>query len=76
VPLPEADALGGDVVHAAVDQAVDEAASREIRGPRLSPWLLARVGEITNGASVRANTALVVNNARVAGQLAAALDAG
>jgi pseudouridylate synthase len=76
VPLPEADALAGDVVRAAVDQAVDEAASREIRGPRLSPWLLARVGEITNGASIRANTALIVNNARAAGQLAAALDAG
>ena len=37
------------------------------------PWLLARIAELTAGASVRANTALIVNDARVAGELAAAL---
>ena len=42
-------------------------------GPALTPWLLARIGELTDGASVRANTALIVNDARVAGELAARL---
>jgi pseudouridine-5'-phosphate glycosidase len=39
----------------------------------VTPWLLARVAEITHGASVKANIALIVNNARVAGELAGAL---
>jgi pseudouridine-5'-phosphate glycosidase len=39
----------------------------------VTPWLLARIAELTNGRSVPANTALIVNNARVAAQLAAAL---
>jgi len=44
-----------------------------IHGPDLTPWLLARIAELTNGASIRANTALIVNNARVAGELAVLL---
>ena len=39
----------------------------------LTPWLLARIGELTDGASIRANTALIVNNAGVAGALAVLL---
>jgi pseudouridine-5'-phosphate glycosidase len=42
----------------------------------MTPWVLARVAELTDGASVRANTALIVNNARAAGELALALAAG
>ena len=44
-----------------------------MHGPELTPWLLARIATITDGRSVRANTALIVNNARVAGRLAVAL---
>ena len=43
------------------------------RGPALTPWLLARIAVLTDGASVRANTALIVNDARVAGELAVRL---
>ena len=43
------------------------------RRPGHHPWLLARIAEITDGASVRANTALIVNDARVAGELAVRL---
>ena len=39
-------------------------------GPALTPWLLARIATLTDGASVRANTALIVNDARVAGEIA------
>jgi pseudouridine-5'-phosphate glycosidase len=73
VPVPEAEALPEDVARDAVEQAIREASSGGIAGPALTPWLLARIAEITNGASVRANTALIVNNARVAGQLAVSL---
>ena len=73
VPAPEREALPGDVARDAVERAVREAAEAGIHGPATTPWLLARIAEITAGASVRANTALIVNDARVAGQLAVAL---
>ena len=44
-----------------------------VAGPELTPWLLARIGQLTGGASIRANTSLIVNDARVAGSLAAHL---
>ena len=50
-----------------------EAGAAGIAGPALTPWLLARIAVLTDGASVRANTALIVNDARVGGRLAAAL---
>ena len=42
-------------------------------GPDLTPWLLARVAGLTEGAAVRANTALIVNNAGVAARIAGQL---
>jgi pseudouridine-5'-phosphate glycosidase len=75
-PIPEADALPESVARAATEAAVGGAEAAGIHGPELTPWLLARVAELTMGASVKANTALIVNNARVAGRIAAALKAG
>jgi pseudouridine-5'-phosphate glycosidase len=66
-------ALPDDVARDAADRAAREADEAGIRGPALTPWLLARIAAITGGASVRANTALIVNDARVAGQIAARL---
>jgi pseudouridylate synthase len=73
VPVPEADALADDLARDATDRAVADADIAMIHGPELTPWLLARIAELTDGASVRANTALIVNNARVAGRLAVLL---
>ena len=73
VPAPDGEALPDDVARDAVERAVREATGAGIHGPATTPWLLARIAEITAGASVRANTALIVNDARVAGQLAVAL---
>jgi pseudouridine-5'-phosphate glycosidase len=73
VPVPADVALPDDVVRAAVDRATGEAEAAGVHGPDLTPWLLARIAALTDGASVRANTALIINNARVAGRLAAAL---
>lgn len=73
VPVPAEQALPLDEARAAIEQATDEADRAGVHGPALTPWLLARVAELTDGASLRANTALIVNDARVAGELAVEL---
>ena len=73
VPVPEADAYPLADARAAVERAISEGAAAGIDGPALTPWLLSRIAEITGGGSVRANVALIVNNARFAGRLAAAI---
>ena len=73
VPVPAEAALPDDEARAAVERAIADAATAGVGGPALTPWLLARIAELTDGASVRANTALIVNDARIAGQLAARL---
>jgi pseudouridine-5'-phosphate glycosidase len=73
VPVPADVALPEAEARAAVDQANADAEAAGVHGPDLTPWLLARIADITGGRSVRANTALIVNNARVAGRLAVAL---
>ena len=67
VPVPADAALPEDVARDAVERAVADAETAGVHGPALTPWLLARIAELTDGASVRANTALIVNDARVAG---------
>jgi pseudouridine-5'-phosphate glycosidase len=73
VPVPADDALLGDVGREAVERAVAEGHEAHVGGPELTPWLLARIAQLTDGASIRANTALIVNDARVAGTLATRL---
>ncbi len=72
-PVPEADALPDDYVRAIVSQALADAEAAGIHGPATTPWLLARVAEITQGRSIKANISLIVNNARVGGLLAVEL---
>lgn len=73
VPVPTADALTEDVAQTAVEHAIVEADTQGVTGPALTPWLLGRIADLTAGASVRANTALIVNDARFAGDLAVRL---
>ena len=70
IPVPAADALPDDQVRDLVARAVGEADAAGIAGPALTPWLLARIATLTDGASVRANTALIVNDVRVGGEIA------
>jgi pseudouridine-5'-phosphate glycosidase len=72
-PVPEADALPFEVARGAIERAIREADAAGVSGGAVTPWLLARVAELTGGASVKANIALIINNARVAGELAGAL---
>ena len=73
VPVPRESALPEDAARDAVERAIADAVTAGLHGPALTPWLLARIAELTDGASVRANTALIVNDARFAGELAASL---
>ena len=73
VPVPAVSAMPFEVARAAVDRALAEAEAAGLHGPALTPWLLARIGALTDGASVRANAALIENDARFAGQLAVLL---
>jgi pseudouridine-5'-phosphate glycosidase len=73
VPVPTSEALAALDARAAIERAIDDAHRAGIAGPALTPWLLARIGVLTDGASIRANTALIVNNAHVAGELAVQL---
>jgi pseudouridine-5'-phosphate glycosidase len=75
VPVPAEFELPAGQMEAAISAALGEAEAREIKGKALTPFLLARISELTGEASLRANLALLENNARVAAQIAVALNA-
>ena len=72
-PIPSGAALDPQMIDAAIESALAEAEARNITGKRLTPHLLARLAEVTGGASIRANRALALHNAEVAAKLAVAL---
>ena len=71
-PIPEADAMPLELYEKALRSALAAAAAEGVRGRAVTPFLLERMRAITGGESVRANLALLRNNARVAAMLAAA----
>lgn len=73
VALPADVALSNAEVAAAVLQAEDEAALQGVHGPAATPFVLGRVAVITEGRSVRANLAIIEQDASVAGHIAVAL---
>lgn len=73
VPLPPETALPRDESDRAISQAISDSEAAGIHGPAATPWVLARVAELTDGRSVAANLALIENNATVAAQIATAL---
>lgn len=73
VPVPETAAFDDEAAEAAIIWAAEEADEAGIQGAAATPWLLRRVGELTDGRSMIANVALLSNNGRVAGQIARAL---
>lgn len=73
VPVPASDELSAPIAEQAIQQATDEAASQHIHGKEVTPFVLRRVVELTGGQSQRANMALLINNARVAAQIAVEL---
>lgn len=75
VPIPEEHELPADVAGAAIAQALGDADTAGVRGRAITPFLLARVAQLTGEASLIANLALLENNVKVGAQIAAALDA-
>ena len=72
-PIPEEYAMPADVINSAIDRALAEAAEQGIKGKATTPFLLARVCELTGGESLASNIQLVLNNVRLAARVAAAL---
>ena len=64
---------GMEPVEAAIHAALNEAEASGVHGKQLTPFLLARLAQVTGGASIRANRALALHNAEVASALAVAL---
>ena len=75
-PIPEKDSMDPARINAAIDQAIAEAKEQGIRGKETTPFLLARVKDITGGDSLASNIQLVLNNARLAAATAKCLSNG
>lgn len=74
-PIPEADALDPSAIEARIAEAIRGAEQEGVSRKALTPFLLKRIFELTDGKSLVANIALVENNARVAAGIAVALAA-
>ena len=72
-PVPAADAMPKDEIDALTAQALDEARLGGVKGKQVTPFLLARIKQLTGGRSLATNIALVKNNARVGAALARAM---
>ena len=69
-PIPEEYAMDKDVIDAAIEKALAECKAQGIHGKDTTPFLLAKVVELTGGDSLESNIKLVLNNAKVAAQTA------
>ncbi len=69
-PIPEEYSMPKDVIDAAIDQAIAECSEQGIKGKETTPFLLARVAELTGGDSLASNIRLVYNNAKLTAQTA------
>ncbi len=72
-PIPEEYSMAPEVINKAIDQAVGEANEKGIHGKETTPFLLARIKDITGGDSLESNIKLVFNNAALAAKTAVAL---
>ncbi len=72
-PIPEQYAMDFDVINKAIDEAIADSVRDGIHGKETTPYLLAKVKELTGGDSLNSNIQLVYNNAKLAARTAAAL---
>jgi pseudouridylate synthase len=72
-PIPEANALDADAIEKRIGEAVVEARAKGIAQKQVTPFLLGRIVELTEGRSLEANMALVRNNASLAAEIAVEL---
>ncbi|ETI57789.1 pseudouridine-5'-phosphate glycosidase [Marinomonas profundimaris] len=72
-PIPEEFAMNSNVIDTAINQALEEMDAQGVAGKESTPFLLARVAQLTGGDSLASNIQLVFNNARLATEIAVAL---
>ena len=72
-PIPDEYAMDPDVINPAIDKAIEECNKLGIKGKATTPFLLAKVKELTGGDSLDSNIHLVFNNAKIAAQTACEL---
>ena len=72
-PIPEAYSMDAEVINKAIDEAVEESRKLGIHGKETTPFLLAKIKDLTGGDSLDSNIQLVYNNARLAAKTAAEL---
>ena len=72
-PIPHQYAMPKDVIDAAINQALAEAKEQGVKGKATTPFLLARVCELTGGESLKSNIKLVLNNVALGAQIASAM---
>ncbi len=72
-PIPEEYSMDADVINKAIDEAIEEAKKLGIKGKETTPFLLAKIKDITKGSSLASNIRLVYNNVRLAARIAASL---
>ncbi len=70
-PIPADDEIPAHEIDAIIDRALNDMGAAGIHGKEATPYLLGRIVELTGGASLTANIALVNNNARLGARLAA-----
>jgi pseudouridylate synthase len=69
-PIPEAEAIPKSELDPLIQKASQEASHKNVHGQALSPFLLRRINELSNGRSLKANLGLLLNNARLGAQIA------
>ncbi len=75
-PIPDEYSMDPAVISSAIDEAIHQADENGVRGKETTPFLLAKVKELTGGDSLESNIQLVLNNARLAARTAACLANG
>lgn len=72
-PIPADKEANPEVIRNAIAQAIKEADEQKISGAKITPFMLKRVNELTNGESSASNVELIKNNANLAAKIAVAL---
>jgi pseudouridine-5'-phosphate glycosidase len=72
-PVPESEAISRSEMDPIIARASEEAIRHGIHGQKLTPFLLSRISELTNGKSMKSNLALLLNNATLAAEIAKAI---
>ncbi len=74
-PVPAHSEIARNIMEGYIRQAITESEAQGVTGKAVTPWLLGRIVELSDGASLATNQALITNNARLAAQLAVAMAA-